>query len=331
MVRHLLIFRTETTDPYYNLALEEYLLNTVDQESCILYLWQNRHTGVIGRNQNPWQECRTGQLEEDGGFLARRLSGGGAVYHDLGNLNYTFIVHPARNEVLSFQEFVQPLILTLRKLGIEAQSSGRNDVLIAGKKVSGSAQYAKNGRLLHHGCILVNCDVDALSGALNVSENKFRSKGIKSVRSRVTCVNDHLSRPLTVEEFKRIFIRQVSMEQTLRPIELGAEDLRRVRELRDHQYATWEWNYGGSPPCGVRKEKRYPFGTVAICMELRGDDIEKVKIYGDFFGQEDISGLEQLLCGKHLKPESFQFLSDEEVDRYVSGLTQDKLIELLCF
>ena len=319
------------TDPYYNLALEDHIFQQFAQTQDCFLLWQNQPCVVVGKNQNTLEEINSRYIHEHNILVARRNSGGGAVYHDLGNLNYTFIVHPARNEVLSFQEFVQPLILTLRKLGIEAQSSGRNDVLIAGKKVSGSAQYAKNGRLLHHGCILVNCDVDALSGALNVSENKFRSKGIKSVRSRVTCVNDHLSRPLTVEEFKRIFIRQVSMEQTLRPIELGAEDLRRVRELRDHQYATWEWNYGGSPPCGVRKEKRYPFGTVAICMELRGDDIEKVKIYGDFFGQEDISGLEQLLCGKHLKPESFQFLSDEEVDRYVSGLTQDKLIELLSF
>ena len=294
MVRHLLIFRTETTDPYYNLALEEYLLNTVDQESCILYLWQNRHTVVIGRNQNPWQECRTGQLEEDGGFLARRLSGGGAVYHDMGNLNFTFLV---RKENYDLPRQLSVIARACQALGIPAEVSGRNDITAQGRKFSGNAFYEHEGRCYHHGTLLINVDMAQLSRYLSPSPAKLKAKGVSSVRSRV--VNLRELRPdLTILEMARQMEQAFSQVYGLpaERIDGSALDAVAIETLRQH-YASWDWLYGRKLPFTFQCAGRYPWGEITIQLAAESGLVRAASVYTDAMDPSFAAPLEQALTG----------------------------------
>ena len=187
MIQKIQIITTSNTDPYENLALEEYLMDTVEPGTCILYLWQNRQTVVIGQNQNAWQECKVKELEEDGGFLARRLSGGGAVFHDLGNLNFTFLLPRSEYDVARQSDVI---VQAVRSFGLAAERSGRNDILVDGRKFSGNAYFKRGANAYHHGTLLIHVDMANLSRYLNVPADKLRSKGVRSVVSRwQTCRN----------------------------------------------------------------------------------------------------------------------------------------------
>ena len=294
MVRHLLIFRTETTDPYYNLALEEHLLNTVDRESCILYLWQNRHTVVIGRNQNPWQECRTGQLEEDGGFLARRLSGGGAVYHDMGNLNFTFLV---RKENYDLPRQLSVIARACQALGIPAEVSGRNDITAYGRKFSGNAFYEHEGRCYHHGTLLIDVDMAQLGRYLSPSPAKLKAKGVSSVRSRV--VNLRELRPdLTILEMARQMEQAFSQVYGLpaERIDGSALDAGAIEALRQH-YASWDWLYGRKLPFTFQCAGKFPWGEVTIQLAAEGGIVREAAVYTDAMEVGFVPLLEAALTG----------------------------------
>lgn len=276
----LSILESSVIDPWYNLALEENLFYEVEDDEVILYLWQNKKTVVIGRNQNPWRECRYKELEADGGKLARRLSGGGAVYHDLGNLNFTFIM---KRKWFNIEKQLQVIIDAVGNLGIKAQFTGRNDIVVNGKKFSGNAFYYDGDRCYHHGTILVSANISKLSQYLKVSKEKIESKGIKSVSSRVINLED-VKPGLTVKElkeslensFKEVYKYNYSLKKELLD-DYKKDDLKTTYEKN----ASWNWRYGQTPNFKINLYKRFKFGDVEILINLKDSYISEIELYSD--------------------------------------------------
>lgn len=307
MIRSIALYESKSNDPYFNLAIEQHLLEAAG-EKCILYLWQNENTVVIGRNQNPWKECKTALLQQEGGHLARRLSGGGAVFHDLGNLNFTFLLPQADYDL---ERQLTVVCRAVRGLGISAELSGRNDILAEGRKFSGNAFY-KNGRqAYHHGTLLVDADMAKLSRYLNPSKAKLQAKGVDSVRSRVINLRE-LNPEVTVEGLKdglkTAFREGYDLPlQTLTDADLDPE---RIRELH-RRNQSWDWNYGQKLPFSVECEERFDWGTVQLQLQIEGGIIRDAKIYSDAMNWELIPKWEQLLRGCRLDRESLQQLPEE--------------------
>ena len=241
MIEKITYIESDQFSPYRNLAVEEYLLLHCEDKECILYLWQNQNTVVIGRNQNAWKECRTTKLEEEGGHLARRLSGGGAVYHDLGNMNFTFLIN---KEEYDLDRQLQVIIGAMEILGLKAEKSGRNDILIDGKKFSGNAFYEQEKHCYHHGTIMVGVNMETLSRYLTVSKDKLKSKGVDSVKSRVTNLRDYLPE-LTMEELKVALKQSFEKVYGLKVRDKKIEDLDTgVIAEREKFFSSWNWLYG---------------------------------------------------------------------------------------
>ena len=300
----LTIIHSKEYNPWYNLALEEYLFNNLDENEIILYLWQNDHTVVIGRNQNAWQECRCSLLEEeDGGFLARRLSGGGAVYHDLGNLNFTFILKKNKYDV---EKQLAVILKAARELGIEAEFSGRNDLTVSGKKISGNAFYHSQDTSYHHGTILFDTDIESLVKYLQVSEEKIKSKGIESVRSRVTNLKE-LKAELNLNEIKREVensFRELynSQNKKVKKSAVKPSEMAELSELYD-KYSSWEWRYGQTPDFDIYFDNRFEWGGVELGITLKDGKIDEIKIYSDAGDADLFLKINELLKGKKLNKE----------------------------
>lgn len=265
-------------DPYYNLALEEYLLSRVPENGCILYLWQNAHTVVIGRNQNPWAECRTSLLQEENGTLSRRLSGGGAVYHDLGNLNFTFL---CREENYDLQKQLSVIQKAVSYAGIDAYFSGRNDLLADGRKFSGNAFYHKKGAAYHHGTLLIHSDMDRLQRYLSPPKAKLETKGIASVRSRVVNLAE-LSPTLTIDRMKAYMIQ--ALEEIYgghtQPLALSAGEAEEILQLRQ-RYAGEEWLYGKQMPFSCILQGHFSFGSLELRLNVERGIINAIAVYTD--------------------------------------------------
>lgn len=299
-MRELQIYRTDCTDPYRNLAVEQYLLETVPEDVCILYLWQNRRTVVIGRNQNAWRECRTGQMETDGVFLARRLSGGGAVFHDLGNLNFTFLV---RKPGYDLNRQLGVIVEACRLMGIPAERSGRNDVLTGGRKFSGNAFYEHQGRCYHHGTLLVDVDMAAMGRYLSPSKAKLEAKGVSSVRSRVVNLKE-LRPDLTIEE------TAARMEEAFQSVYgMGAERLETSAldgacvDALTERNRSWDWLYGRDIPCELRCGKRFPWGEVELRLEVDAGTVRGVTVYTDAMDWALAPAVEGALTGSVFRRE----------------------------
>lgn len=299
-MRELQIYRTDCTDPYRNLAVEQYLLETVPEDVCILYLWQNRRTVVIGRNQNAWRECRTGQMETDGVFLARRLSGGGAVFHDLGNLNFTFLV---RKPGYDLNRQLGVIVEACRLMGIPAERSGRNDVLTGGRKFSGNAFYEHQGRCYHHGTLLVDVDMTAMGRYLSPSKAKLEAKGVSSVRSRVVNLRE-LKPDLTIEE------TAARMEEAFQSVYgMGAERLETSAldgacvDALTERNRSWDWLYGRDIPCELRCGKRFPWGEVELRLEVDAGTVRGVTVYTDAMDWALAPAVEGALTGSVFRRE----------------------------
>ncbi|MGM9574895.1 MAG: lipoate--protein ligase [Oscillospiraceae bacterium] len=322
---------TKSTDPYYNLAFEEYVFSGIGRENDCFMLWQNANTIVVGRFQNTVEEINIPYVREHDIKVARRLSGGGAVYHDLGNLNFTFVASAAEHRDFDFKVFAEPMIRVLRSLGIKAEFTGRNDIMIDGKKFSGNSQYMRGGRLLHHGTLMLSSDMETVSKALKVSEDKFISKSAKSVRSHVTSIAEHLDRPVGMAEFKRLILEKISETSKLEPVEFSENELAEIKKLRDDKYATWEWNFGNSPHYSENKKRRIEgVGSISLSMEISKGVIEKIAFSGDFFGNGDMSELTRKLCGSSLEPEALKrTLSGIDLEHYFAGIDQDDFMQLL--
>lgn len=298
------IILSSSNDPWYNLALEEAILSKVEKNQVILYLWQNDNTIVIGRNQNPWKECKCKEFEESGGKLARRLSGGGAVFHDLGNLNFTFIMDK-NLENLEMQ--LRVILDAVKKLGIDAEFSGRNDILVQGKKFSGNAFYKDGDSAYHHGTILINSNMNSLGKYLQVSKEKIESKGIDSVRSRVTNLKD-------IEENITVKAVVASLEESFAKIyggnpttEYADDTLYSINNMYD-KYSSWEWRYGETPKFDISFESRFPWGGIDIRLKLHNGVIQSANVYSDAMNSKLIQDISVILEGLPFKQES---ISDE--------------------
>lgn len=325
----MLYLESPTRDPYFNLALEEYLFEELGRSRPCFMLWQNDNTIVVGKYQNTAEEINQAFVDAHHIRVARRLSGGGAVYHDKGNLNFTFVVDQGSNPAFNFKIFVQPVVEALSRFGVHAEFTGRNDLTIDGMKFSGNAQYARHGRLLHHGCIMLDSNLTDVADALRVKEAKFASKAVKSVRSRVTTINAHAPAPISMADFKGALRACAMASGELEPYALTEADVLAVQKLRDEKYATWAWNYGFSPPYDMVRERKFPAGLVTAHLSAEGGKIKAVRLYGDFFGSGELEELESAMAGLPLDGRLAEALEALHVEHYMSGITAAELAALL--
>lgn len=287
-----------SNDPAYNVALEAYAFQKLTDIDEIFILWINEPAIIIGRHQNTIQEINKEFIDKNGIHVVRRLSGGGAVYHDLNNLNYTIISNNTQEGAFDFQTFSKPVIDTLAKLGVKAEFTGRNDLEINGQKFAGNAQAYYKGRMMHHGCLLFDVDMSVLGQALKVSKDKIESKGIKSVRARVTNIVDHLSDKITVQEFSDAILAQMKEEYPeMDEYVLSDAELSEIQAMRDNQFATWDWTYGKAPEYTIERGVRYPAGKITTYANVENSTIKSVKIFGDFFGVKPVDDIEKMLEG----------------------------------
>ena len=316
----------KTTDPNINLATEEYLFENANDD--IFMLWQNDNTVVIGKNQNAYAEVDIDLLEKNKISLVRRITGGGAVYHDLGNVNYTFISSRKSEGTLDFAYFTAPIIDALHSLGIEATLSGRNDLLCNGKKFSGNAQHANEKRVLHHGTLLFNSDLSVLSGVLKVDPEKIASKAISSTKSRVTNLKNEIARDIDATEFMLLILEHVKKKYSAEEIEPPSFD-----DIKDlyARYSSREWIYSDKKyltEYTVRMKKRHPFGIVDMCLDLSADIIKAIRISGDFFGTKPTEVLEELLVGcPYRENDIMNILSCVDISEYIFGMDNATFVE----
>lgn len=328
----MLLVRDENHEPSRNIAMDAYMLGGMEQE--VVRLWRNDRAVIIGRNQNAVEEIDLDFVKANHVAVVRRLSGGGAVFHDLGNICFTFVAPFQRGDFNNYAKFTAPIRDYLRTLGVEAELSGRNDLTVEGMKISGNAQTVQGGRIMHHGTLLFSADVSQLAGALRPKQLKIESKGIKSVRSRITNISSHLKSPMTVEQFQQ-GLEQYLLDHLpdLQPYTFTQEDNRAIEKLMEQRFANWEWNFGHSPACDIRHSRRFSCGIVEAALNLEKGCIARLEILGDFFGIRDKAGLEQALTGIRYEREAvaqrLEELGQEALGEYISGITAEEFCSLL--
>lgn len=327
----MLYIESPYTDPASNLALEQYIFDYLPKDAEYFMLWQNDNAIIVGKHQNTNLEVDMEYVEKQGIKIVRRLSGGGAVYHDLGNINYTFIVDAKGSNSLDFTLFCRQIVQALASLGIEAEISGRNDITIGGKKFSGNAQYIKKGRIMHHGTIMFDSNLEVLSAALRVKGDKILAKGVQSVRSRVTNIREHLPAEVTLAQFWDSLVHSLVEEQKMGRYQLSPADIAQVDGLRRSRYCTWEWNFGSSPRYSIQKERRVEgCGTIQIGMEVENGVIVAYASHGDYFGSGDVEDLAGLLRGVRLEKRAlYQALEAIPIDHYYRNLTLQELVDII--
>ena len=328
----MIYYISKTHDTAFNIALEEYCFKQLKDEDEIFLLWINEPSIIVGKYQNTIEEINTEYTREKGIHVIRRISGGGAVYHDLNNLNYTIISNRDKGqEGFNFKEFSKPIIETLAELGVKAEFTGRNDLEIDGQKFCGNAQAYIKDRVMHHGCLLFNVDFSALGDALKVSKDKIESKGVKSVRSRVTNILPHLKTPITVEEFGDKTMEYMKKQYPdMKEYVFSKEELDYITKRAEIK-RSWEWNYGESPEFNITRGKRFKNGKIQIFATVENSRIKNIKFYGDFFGKnEDLSEVENLLKDvKYTREDVKEKLETVDIGEYFSKFTVDEVVEVI--
>lgn len=327
----------ENNDPRVNLAIETYLLTEMPLDESILLFYINEPSIIIGRNQNTIEEINKEYVDEHGIHVVRRLSGGGAVYHDHGNLNFSFIMPDDGNSFRDFAKVTQPIIQALHDLGVEgAELKGRNDLVINDMKFSGNAMYATNGRMFAHGTLMFDSDIDEVVNTLKVRKDKIESKGIKSVRSRVTNIKPFLSedkQEMTTEEFRQEILLKIfgvdSIDQ-VKTYELTDQDWAAINKISEQYYRNWDWNYGKSPAFNLERRHRFPIGSIEMKMNVADGAIQEIKIFGDFFGLGEIKDVEDILTGVKYDKASLEEAIDQiDVKKYFGNIEKEDLLGLI--
>ncbi|EGO8274207.1 lipoate--protein ligase [Enterococcus faecalis] len=327
----------ENNDPRVNLAIETYLLTEMPLDEPILLFYINEPSIIIGRNQNTIEEINKEYVDEHGIHVVRRLSGGGAVYHDHGNLNFSFIMPDDGNSFRDFAKVTQPIIQALHDLGVEgAELKGRNDLVINDMKFSGNAMYATNGRMFAHGTLMFDSDIDEVVNTLKVRKDKIESKGIKSVRSRVTNIKPFLSedkQDMTTEEFRQEILLKIfgvdSIDQ-VKTYELTDQDWAAINKISEQYYRNWDWNYGKSPAFNLERRHRFPIGSIEMKMNVADGVIQEIKIFGDFFGLGEIKDVEDILTGvKYEKASLKEAINQIDVKKYFGNIEKEDLLGLI--
>ena len=318
-------------DPSINLAAEEYVIRHIAPEEEILLFYINGPSIIIGRNQNTIQEINTDYVEANNIKVVRRLSGGGAVYHDEGNLNFSFIAPHSKDNFHNFKKFTEPVIKVLNNMGVLAELRGRNDIVVNDQKISGNAQYVAGERMVSHGTLLWQADLGRVGEALRVKAAKIESKGIKSIRSRVANITEFIEgEPMSVEAFREHIIESVFEGKEIKSYQLTASDWEAVEKLADERYRNWDWNYGRSPAFDIQRETRYAGGEIEVYLDVAQGEIKDIKFYGDFFGQRGVDELETLLVGTRYAPESLaKALEKVTISDYFVNYSLEELIALL--
>lgn len=321
------------TDPTVNLALEEYVLNNFGEDDTYLLFYINEPSIIIGRNQNTIEEINTKYVEENNIKVVRRLSGGGAVYHDEGNLNFSFITKDDGDSFHNFEKFTKPVVEALNQIGVPAKLVGRNDLLVEGRKFSGNAQYATKGRMFSHGTIMFDSEIEHVVAALNVSSEKIKSHGIKSIRSRVANISEFLDEKISMEQFKELLLRYIFNVDDVKDVpryELTEEDWEEIYKLSNERYKKWEWNFGKSPAFNIRHSHKFDSGLLDVRLDVKKGIIENCTIYGDFFGVGNIKDLEQALVGvRHDRQAVEDALASIDVAHYLGKITKEQFLDLI--
>lgn len=318
------------TDPRVNLALEEHILRTRTGDESLLLFYINEPSIIIGRHQNTIEEINTDVVRERGIHVVRRISGGGAVYHDEGNLNFSFLTPYQPGRFNRYEEFTRPVVEVLQAMGVPVGVSGRNDLIADGRKISGNAQFVSRGRMFSHGTVLVNSDLDAVTGALNVKPGKIESKGHKSVRSRVANISEFLPEPLDVHTLRAKIVERIFEGGEAVLHEVTDEDWAGVEELSANKYRTWEWNYGESPKFNTQRTRRFPVGEIDLRIQVDRGEVTSVRIFSDFMSRNDPAEIEVRLKGSRYEREALaKVLSQIDLSDFFGGIEHDDFLALL--
>lgn len=321
----------DNMDATQNLALEEYVLTELDINETYLVFYSMTPTVIVGKNQNTVEEINMDYIEKNNVAVTRRLSGGGAVYNDEGDLSFSFITKDDGDSFHNYRKFTEPVVRALHQMGVNAELQGRNDLVVGGKKISGNAQFSTRGRMFSHGTLLFDVNLENVAQALNPDAEKYLSKGIKSVRSRVTNIREHLKEDMNIKEFKQTLLRYIfEGEKEIPEYKLTDKDWQGVKEIAEKRYRNWEWVYGKSPKFNVKHKHRFPSGIVDLRMEVVKGVIEGIAVYGDFFGVGDIQDVEQLLTGTRYERDSVAEVLDKiDVGQYFGKITKEDLLGIV--
>jgi lipoate-protein ligase A len=320
------------TDPHINLAIEEYVLKNmdIDKDSFLLF-YINEPSIIIGKNQNTIEEIDTAYVEANGIHVVRRLSGGGAVYHDLGNLNYSFLTKDDGESFRNFKKVTEPVVQALAEMGVKAELLGRNDILVEGRKVSGNAQFSTNGRMFSHGTLMFDTEIERVVSALKVRKDKIESKGIKSIRSRVANISEFLNESMTIEQFRMEILKSIfGGEEKIQYLALTDEDWTNIHALSAERYGNWDWNYGKSPKFNMQHTHRFPVGGIDVHIQVKKGIMEDISIFGDFFGVGEVAVIEESLKGVQYERQAIgEALASIDIPTYLGGITKEEFIQLI--
>ena len=327
-----LISNKDIHDASVNLALEEYCVRNFDVENeNYLLFYINDPSIIIGKHQCTLEEINYDYVKENNIRVVRRISGGGAVYHDKGNLNFSFIQKHTSDSIHNFEKFTQPVRDALVAMGVNAELTGRNDIVVEGRKISGNAQFTNMRAMFSHGTLLFDSHLEDVVQALNVKTDKIESKGIKSIRSRVANISEFLKTEMSIEEFKEIITKFIFKDYENIPIvELSEEEWEKVYKLSNEKYRSWDWNFGRSPEFNIQIKNRFDFGQIDARIEVKDGIIRNIKIYGDFLGSGELDDIEQPLIGKHFKEDEVKkAIGNIDFNYYIGAITADEFVNFL--
>ena len=327
-----IISNKNINDPTINLALEEYCVRNLNMNDDYLLFYINEPSIIIGKHQNTIEEINSQYVNENGIHVVRRISGGGAVYHDKGNLNFSFMTRYSHESIHNFRFFTGPVIKVLAELGVNAELNGRNDITVSDRKISGNAQFTDTKSMFSHGTLLFDSHLEDVVKALNVKTDKIESKGIKSVRSRVANISEFLSHKMSIDEFRQKIINSIfSSQDSVEYYELNDEQWNDVMKLSESKYRSWDWNYGRSPEFNIQKVNRFDFGQIDARINVKDGVINSIKIYGDFLGHGELEDLEKKLINKKYEKETLQnSLSEFNLNMYLGKISGDEFSTFLC-